>query len=232
MSEAYAEPLPADEPVLSPEASAALAEEQQLTDNAEQAIAALLLALLLSNAAPSMIFTTPAALRDAIDPVMKPLLLSLGLIMLRRSSRRGSTEDWDALMDRTLDDAVSRLTVSMLGQYERTNTDDIYKRSDAGPAGPPAWAKQVSHTIVTAVTEGFKAGLSYRLGFHSKQWVTREDSRVRDTHRHLHGMIIPRTAKFATQSGAFLDRPGDRTAPIGEWINCRCDLIWLRGRHA
>lgn len=229
MSEAQVEP--SGDPVIAAELASVLAEEQQLTDNAEQAIAALLLALLFANAAPSGAQVAPAVLRGAIEPVMKPLLLSLGLIMLRRSSRRGSTEDWDALMDRSLDDAVEQMTMTMLREQDRiAGPGDLYKRDADGPVGPPDWARRVSHTLVTAVTEGFKHGLSNRLGFNFKMWASRDDEKVRDSHRHLHGMVVHRRDSFQTQSGAQLERPGDRTAPIGEWINCRCDLIWLRGR--
>jgi len=84
---------------------------------------------------------------------------------------------------------------------------------------------------VTSVTEGFKRGLSNRLGFGYKRWVSRDDEKVRATHHLLDGVVMHRDAKFKTQSGALLDRPGDQTAPIGEWINCRCDLLWLRGRR-
>lgn len=56
-----------------------------------------------------------------------------------------------------------------------------------------------------------------------KTWVSMEDERVRPTHAAAHGQTVALGEKF-TVGGSKMDRPGDITAPIGEWANCRCLL--------
>jgi hypothetical protein len=56
----------------------------------------------------------------------------------------------------------------------------------------------------------------------TKTWRTRRDNKVRESHRALDGVTVNMDAPFFTSSGASLFFPGDTSAPIGEWINCRC----------
>lgn len=53
-----------------------------------------------------------------------------------------------------------------------------------------------------------------------KQWLTARDSRVRDEHRDLHGVVVRRDERFPNG----LMHPGDRAGDIEEWINCRCRM--------
>lgn len=62
-------------------------------------------------------------------------------------------------------------------------------------------------------------------GVKYKQWLTVGDRRVRGLdpsdkydHHELHGQVVRIDEKFSNG----LMYPGDRTGPIGEWINCRC----------
>lgn len=56
-----------------------------------------------------------------------------------------------------------------------------------------------------------------------KTWVSMEDEKVRPTHAAAHGQSVGLDEKF-TVGEAKMTRPGDMTAPIGEWANCRCLL--------
>lgn len=78
------------------------------------------------------------------------------------------------------------------------------------------------------------------------EWVTMRDSNVRDSHRAVHGQRREPGKKFSV-GGATMLAPGDVSAPIEEWINCRCslrlvaasdslvaaahDLVWVEGRR-
>lgn len=62
-----------------------------------------------------------------------------------------------------------------------------------------------------------------KLGQRKKRWVTMHDNRVRTTHKMLDGTSVSVNDVFRTNQGE-LRFPGDTTAPIGEWINCRCLL--------
>lgn len=85
-------------------------------------------------------------------------------------------------------------------------------------------ARAIAGSIATAaISLGYETAAASepdveRLG---KVWVTMEDERVRPTHAAAHGQVVHIGEKF-TVGGAELDRPGDMSAPIEEWINCRC----------
>ena len=61
-----------------------------------------------------------------------------------------------------------------------------------------------------------------------KVWITKQDSKVRDTHRPMQGKSIKKGELFKVprKEGGFdlMKHPGDRSATIGNWINCRCTL--------
>lgn len=56
-----------------------------------------------------------------------------------------------------------------------------------------------------------------------KVWVSMEDEKVRPTHAAAHGQRVALNEKFDVGE-AKMERPGDLTAPINEWANCRCLL--------
>lgn len=53
------------------------------------------------------------------------------------------------------------------------------------------------------------------------EWVTIGDSKVRHSHRETAGQRRP-PGKVFDVDGVAMDRPGDMSAPIELWINCRC----------
>lgn len=57
-----------------------------------------------------------------------------------------------------------------------------------------------------------------------KEWVTQDDDRVRDSHASMDGQARRWDEPFQTAAGNYLMYPGDTSAPIEEWINCRCNL--------
>lgn len=56
-----------------------------------------------------------------------------------------------------------------------------------------------------------------------KTWVTMQDANVRASHRAAHGQTVPVGQSFEV-GGTTMVRPGDLSAPVDEWINCRCVL--------
>lgn len=60
-----------------------------------------------------------------------------------------------------------------------------------------------------------------------KVWFSAMDHRVRDSHRAAHGDKRDFDKAFSVgKAKAAMQYPGDRAAPIGEWINCRCVLLF------
>ena len=68
---------------------------------------------------------------------------------------------------------------------------------------------------------------------HHLMWISRGDPKVRALHRRLHGRVRPPGTPFHTwPDGATLDYPGDPSAPIDAWINCRCALMLVPAADA
>jgi len=61
-------------------------------------------------------------------------------------------------------------------------------------------------------------------GYRNKMWQSMRDDRVRHAHVEADGMITAPNQPFIVGGEAMM-YPGDRTASIGLWINCRCLLL-------
>lgn len=59
----------------------------------------------------------------------------------------------------------------------------------------------------------------------TKTWISQRDERVRPTHIEADGQEVG-TDEFFIVGGFNMMYPRDRSAPIEEWINCRCNAIY------
>lgn len=57
----------------------------------------------------------------------------------------------------------------------------------------------------------------------TKEWVSREDERVRPTHHEADGQRVPVSGMF-TVGGFPMLHPGDPDAPASEVVGCRCSM--------
>lgn len=94
---------------------------------------------------------------------------------------------------------------------------------------PPVTATQIADALApTLATAAFSRHVMVLLatrGVPGKQWVTRHDARVRDSHAAADGQVRPLSAPFVV-GGALMQYPADAsTAPIEQWINDRCVII-------
>ena len=82
-------------------------------------------------------------------------------------------------------------------------------------------ARRIARTeLNSAQNQGaFQTYEDYGVEYH--QWWTGQDSRVRDSHRGLHGQIVQVGKPF--ENGLMF--PGDRNGRIREWIHCRCTTV-------
>lgn len=60
----------------------------------------------------------------------------------------------------------------------------------------------------------------------ARRWISHRDSRTRLTHRLADGQERPLGEPYWV-GGAPMMHPGDQSAPISEWINCRCNQVFL-----
>ena len=66
-------------------------------------------------------------------------------------------------------------------------------------------------------------------GITQKEWISVQDDRTRDSHWMMDGVVIPIEEKFevpetAETEGAWMEYPGDPSAPVGQVANCRCTI--------
>ena len=66
-------------------------------------------------------------------------------------------------------------------------------------------------------------------GIEQKEWISVQDDRTRDAHLIMDGVVVPITEKFEVPEtsgteGAWMEYPGDPTAPAGQVCNCRCTV--------
>ena len=87
-------------------------------------------------------------------------------------------------------------------------------------------AARFARSLLRLVAFDAQERIAAKLGFTTKRWVTVSDTRVRDSHRILHGRTARINGSFQTVGGR-LRYPHDPRAPLSETINCRCSLEWL-----
>ena len=66
-------------------------------------------------------------------------------------------------------------------------------------------------------------------GIRMKSWLSVQDDRTRDAHLIMDGVTIPLEDKFevpatSQSEGAFMEYPGEPSAPAGQVVNCRCTI--------
>lgn len=104
-----------------------------------------------------------------------------------------------------------------------SRVNDVFDTADI------ARAKQIAQTeVVGAYNEGAtQYAQSLPVGIvGSKRWISHRDDRTRTTHRLADGQEQPLDQPYWV-GGAAMMHPGDKAAPVGEWINCRCNQVFL-----
>jgi HK97 family phage portal protein len=88
-------------------------------------------------------------------------------------------------------------------------------------------AELVARTESCTTMNAGSTALYQSEGIEMKEWISVQDDRTRDSHLIMDGVVVPITDKFevpatSQSEGAWMDYPGDPTAPAGEVCNCRC----------
>ena len=93
-------------------------------------------------------------------------------------------------------------------------------------AAPKWWSSRIARTEVHNVGQEASLTAAREIGQLRKRWVSSSSERTRSSHQAANGQIRALEEKFSIGI-ALLDRPGDRSGPASETINCRCALAYI-----
>lgn len=152
------------------------------------------------------------------------------------------------LPDVSYDFSETKLSNRIEGTANRWAADRARDLRDKTPKPPRAereasarqWASNSAHTMATQLaseTTMLVARYAAPTGEDGvpltvyKVWLTRSDTKVRSSHRDLHGQIKELDEPFKTWplTHKMLMFPGDPSAPLREFIGCRCFLWFIWG---
>jgi SPP1 gp7 family putative phage head morphogenesis protein len=108
------------------------------------------------------------------------------------------------------------------GYEEGLGNPEIAKNIKNRFSGLKTWeAQRIAITEVNSAQSlgAYEAYFDDDIDYH--QWVSAEDSRVRDTHAIVNGEIVLVGERFSNG----LLYPGDRDGELKEWIGCRCTTV-------
>jgi hypothetical protein len=181
---------------------------------AEAAVAAALLAMMAATNDPD---------EELIAATISAPITAYTLWLVARM--RGHTEPLPA--DVPTADALAGMAVreAAAALVDATKADPSLLSGTGAPERANRMA-YVASTLITTVTSQLQETLAPTLGFRSKVWRTKLDSRVRETHQPLEGQRRAVGEPWVTIAGNTLRYPGDRRAPLEEWISCRCRVGW------
>ena len=156
--------------------------------------------------------------------------------MVDDSTSMGALRDIIAARAQEAADYISGTTAGQLtealqqGVAEGEGIAAIGKRiNDVFDQADITRAKRIAQTeVVGAYNEGAHAYASQLPSdvIGTRRWLSHHDDRTRPTHRVADGQEQPMDAPFYV-GGYPMAYPGDKAAPVGEWINCRCSVAYL-----
>lgn len=124
-----------------------------------------------------------------------------------------------------------RHAVTVARRVRRDNPEATNADIAAAVRSDQDWLRAAARTMSTTYSAASAVGLVDAVNRavgenHRVVWISRGDTRVRESHRRLHGKVRKPGAAFKTwPTGQRLAFPGDPRAPLDETINCRCALI-------
>lgn len=197
-------------------------EVEQRAEMTEAALVLAMLALLASENDPST-----ERINLVVSGIVATHVAAL-LTLMWAYSGRTEEPDWGDLSDRMQLRASDLMAESIQNLLRETNRD-LDSRAELTPE-LHARLRNIVESIVTTVTSETTTAAAVALGYTSKTWHTRLDARVRVAHQSLEGQTVGIGEPFRDFMGVELQFPGDRRAPIENWINCRCTLSFSNQR--
>lgn len=180
----------------------------------------------------AMIQTAARGLRELVYGAVLNALIPLLLFRLRLFDVEGRYRgDVGELARESAEYAVDQAVTAMMNQavtVGHPDSMDFYETTERGGTDRVlrTFAERTSRWITREALFRAQSEMAEALGYSHKRWITVGDERVRSEHRRLDGRAVPVGSVFRTQGGQ-LRYPGDVSAPIHLWINCRCSLEFL-----
>lgn len=117
------------------------------------------------------------------------------------------------------------------GDDLRTRVKKLIEASDGMFEEDKKWRAELIARTESCTTINAGSTVLYQSeGIEQKGWVSVQDDRTRDAHLIMDGVVVPMGEKFEVPStsqtdGAWMEYPGDPTAPAGQTCNCRCTIM-------
>lgn len=89
----------------------------------------------------------------------------------------------------------------------------------------PGQADMLARTDLNSLSNGGSVMAAQMVGVTTKEWLTAEDDKVRETHADADGQQVPIDQPFDV-GGEQLDYPGDPAGSDDEVCNCRCSVVY------
>lgn len=176
--------------------------------------------------------------RGAVINALIPLLLA-HLFWFERNAQISpgvrqvyrSSEQLRELAESSASFAMERAAEAMermARDMDSPTSQEFYQAITKGPSEDQleVFARRTARWLVRDTLFRAQEDLATAHGFTHKRWVSERDERVRSDHVRLDGKVVRVSAPFQVPSGS-IRYPGDITAPVHLWINCRCSLEWL-----
>lgn len=131
--------------------------------------------------------------------------------------------DMTPTVEKDLWDAATKIAASDHMAY--AGLDKVRPvKTEASHLAPQS--RLLARTEATRIAAESSLQVGHHLGLGYKVWISRGDPKVRTEHRRLHGKAVPLDKPFITwPDGEHLSYPGDMSAPMSSWINCRCVMF-------
>lgn len=151
----------------------------------------------------------------------------------RKAAGRSGDELWqytDEAVDAGVDAGVQTL-VDILQGIEPEHAGQPAPDGEKGPTvqnrPTPADIREMAEAVAVSTATAAQNAAAEMAGW-DKIWHSQDDGRVRATHAVLDRVRVSAQEPFVTYEGTKIRYPHDPQAPLGEVVNCRCYLKFVR----